>query len=208
MTKICKRCGASKPLAEFHAAPACRDGHRGECRACTNEKQCIRMARPEAKARVKEYHSRPEIRARQNAARNSPKGKESYWRRARISPSFSLSFALHRALKRRPSKNPITHAELMAMFASQDGCCAITGIKMVWQRGSLQPNSMTLDRIDSRSDYSSGNIRLICHAVNMFRGQMHDDEMLAMARAVVAQSGAKSTEPTWQNFHHFTENAL
>jgi hypothetical protein len=50
----------------------------------------------------------------------------------------------------------------------------------------LLPNSMTMDRIVPALGYTSGNVRLVCHAINRFRGQMSDTEMLAMARAIVA----------------------
>lgn len=183
--KTCRLCKQEKPFEMFHKASQCKDGHRGECIACFNELGRIRSAKPEIKARHKEYHSRPENRKRQNEARRSEKGKESYWRRAAASPSFALSFALYRALKRCPTENPITHAELMEMFERQEGLCAISGIRMTWMKGKLSPTSMSMDKIDPSLGYSKGNIRLICHAINMFRGQMQDDQMFMMALAIV-----------------------
>ncbi len=48
------------------------------------------------------------------------------------------------------------------------------------------PTSITLDRIVPELGYAKGNIRLVCHAINSFRGRMTDAEMLAMARAIIA----------------------
>ncbi len=53
---------------------------------------------------------------------------------------------------------------------------------------------MTMDRIDSSRGYSRGNVRLICHAVNMFKGTMSDDEMFAMAVALVLNLGPQRRE--------------
>ncbi len=74
----------------------------------------------------------------------------------------------------------------MEMFNRQDGCCALSGIKMTWMRGGLSPTSMSMDKIDPSLGYSRENLRLICHAINMFRGQMDDDQMYAMAEAIIA----------------------
>lgn len=34
--KICKVCGETKPLEQFHRAAGMRDGHRNECKSCLN----------------------------------------------------------------------------------------------------------------------------------------------------------------------------
>lgn len=36
--KSCSSCKQVKPLIEFYRHPACRDGYRGECKACTYDK--------------------------------------------------------------------------------------------------------------------------------------------------------------------------
>lgn len=191
--KECKCCCVSKSLELFYKAPQCLNGVRPECIECSKKRRAPYRAREDVRARNKAYHARKDVRDRANERRRSKKGKENYWRRAHASPSFALSFALYRALKRCPTKNPISHSELMVMFREQDGCCALTGFEMTWQRGGLKPNSMTMDKIDPKGGYTKDNIRLICHAVNMFRGRMTDAEMLNMARAIVTQADVKFT---------------
>lgn len=186
LEKCCTKCGCLKSLSEYYSHKGQRDGRRPDCKACVDLHQKRYRESAPGRARIKNYNSRPEVRQRANDARRSEQGKESYWRRAHASPSFAFSFALYRALKRCPTEDAITHSELMEMYRIQDGCCAITGIKMTWQRGGLKPNSMTMDKIVPELGYASGNIRLICHAVNMFRGRMSDDEMFTMALAIVA----------------------
>jgi hypothetical protein len=59
---------------------------------------------------------------------------------------------------------------------------------MTWGRGKVTATSISLDRIDADGGYTAGNVRLLCHAVNAFRGRMSDSEMIAMARAIVAKA--------------------
>lgn len=184
--KCCTKCGLVKPLSEYYSHKGQRDGTRPDCRACVDKYQKSYRKSAAGQKTIKAYNRRPDVRQRENDKRRSEKGKASYWRRAHASPSFALSFALYRALKRCQTENAITHAELMEMFRCQDGRCAITGITMVWQRGAIKPHSMTMDKIVPELGYASGNIRLICHAVNMFRGRMNDDEMYTMALAIIA----------------------
>ncbi len=75
--------------------------------------------------------------------------------------------------------------ELFALWEKQNGLCAITGIRMTWGRGRIESTSLSLDRLDPDKGYSLDNVRLVCHAVNCFRGRMSDDEMFAMALAIV-----------------------
>ncbi len=62
------------------------------------------------------------------------------------------------------------------------------------------PTSISIDRIDPSLGYSFGNIRLVCYQVNTFRGRWTDEQMLAMARAIVAKADADSKEPTWMPY--------
>ena len=57
---------------------------------------------------------------------------------------------------------------------------------MTWQRGKILPNSLSMDRIRPGEGYTRDNIRLVCHSVNMFRGNYDDATLLTMAKAIVA----------------------
>lgn len=76
----------------------------------------------------------------------------------------------------------------MEIFERQGGYCAVSGLKLTWAQGSVLPTSLSLDRIDSNESYTNDNVRLVCHAVNAFKGRMNDDEMISMARAIVAKA--------------------
>jgi len=56
---------------------------------------------------------------------------------------------------------------------------------MTWAQGKVLPTSITLDRINPDKGYTRRNVRLVCHAVNSFRGRMKDKEMLQMAKQIV-----------------------
>ena len=106
-------------------------------------------------------------------------------------PRNALTRGLIRALKRRPTSNPITSDELWQMWKDQGGRCQLTGVEMVWYGGNgrVLPNSISIDRIDSTKGYEKDNVRLICNCVNSFAGEMDDSEMLTYARLLVERHG-------------------
>lgn len=206
--KKCRLCGEEKILSDFHKAPQCLDGHRGECKKCSSSQQRLRDQTPERMAaRAADYEKNKD---KWNERRRSPEGRRKYRARVAGSPSYVLSFALYRALKRRPTENPVTHTQLMEMFLQQEGKCAVSGLTMTWMRGKIHLTSISIDRIDSKRGYSADNVRLICHAINRLRGDHTDAEMLEVARAIVAK--ADEQEPSWKGFgysapvHTFTVN--
>jgi hypothetical protein len=79
----------------------------------------------------------------------------------------------------------ITTDFIFQMWVEQDARCALSGIKMTWGGGKLQPNTLSMDRIDPLKGYFVDNVRLVCHSVNMFRGQMNDAELLNFAESIV-----------------------
>lgn len=170
--KTCSKCGKTKSLQDFPIRR--RTTKRGilrrmDCQECCNTRSRIL------------YSKNPNTPAKQRARRSA------FSRRAGT-PRHSLNINLLTALRYRPCDNPITLDELSQLFITQGGRCALSGIEMTWAKGKLLPTSITLDRIDHDGGYTSGNVRLLCHAVNSFRGRMSDDEMIAMARSIVAKA--------------------
>lgn len=82
---------------------------------------------------------------------------------------------------------------LLDMFVTQNGRCALTGIRMEEPNGYMpsggKATSISVDRIDPSLGYVEGNVRLICHCVNMFKGRMTDDEMYAVAEMLLQSRG-------------------
>lgn len=109
--------------------------------------------------------------------------------RAQASPRANIRTSLHNA-KKRGQEVAITVDDVMALWAAQGGRCALSGIEMTWAKGKTLPTSISMDRIDQTKGYVSGNVRLLCTAVNAFRGIMTDDETIAMARSIVILADA------------------
>jgi hypothetical protein len=74
----------------------------------------------------------------------------------------------------------------MALWEDQKGLCAVSGLRMTWYKGKALPTSISIDRIDSAKGYTKVNVRLVCYAVNVFRNRWSDDDMYAIATAIVA----------------------
>lgn len=136
-----------------------------------------------AAERKKKRDTDPKYRAALNA-RNA----ENMKRYRTDGPRPSLTCSLSNARKRRPNSD-LTVAQLMQMWEDQKGLCAVTGLKMTWGNGKnggrVNAFSVSIDRINHRKDYTKKNVRLVCHAVNSFRGQMTDAAMVEMAKCIV-----------------------
>lgn len=106
------------------------------------------------------------------------------WRK--LSPRSSLQNNLKNLLRRTPTETPVTPAKLMELWHKQNGLCALSSIEMTWGSGHgiARPTSISIDRIDQTRGYELDNVRLVCYAVNCFRGRMSDKEMYEMARAL------------------------
>lgn len=160
--KFCIDCGEQKPISQFHRKRTSSDGRHSYCFPCGS-------------ARSSKWESENKERAQ---------SRRLAWRRK--SPRQSLNVSLLTALRRRPCENPATLDDLMGIWEQQGGRCLLSGVKLTWATGKVEPTSITLDRKDPFGGYTAENIRLLSYAVNTFRGRMSDPEMLTMAKAIVA----------------------
>ncbi len=65
----------------------------------------------------------------------------------------------------------LTLDQLIEMYHTQDGRCAMTGILMTHQRAADQKNpyNISIDRLEITGPYSIENIQLVCKIVNLTR---------------------------------------
>lgn len=78
--------------------------------------------------------------------------------------------------------------QIDAMLRSQNYRCALTCLpfwKSLKRRGCASWDSPSMDRIRHGGPYSFGNIRIVLHCVNIFRGGMGDDIMYEVARKLI-----------------------
>ena len=160
--KLCIDCLEMKPISHFHRKRDAADGHTPYCMPCGNARSIAWQSKNKGRLASKRYAAR------------------------QANPRHSINVSLYGALKRCPTEDPATIDDIMKIWKDQSGRCAVSGIQMTWAKGSVLSTSITLDRIDPFSGYTASNIRLVCHAVNAFRGRMSDDEMFTMALAIVA----------------------
>ena len=121
------------------------------------------------------------------------------------SPRSALRGALHKRLAGRPTEDPVTIQELMDIWKAQHNKCALSGYVMTWggclqkgKNGQAAWNSISIDRIDPSRGYEKNNVRLVCHGINSFRGQMTDKKLLSVARALVRNmSGSEFDKSGW-----------
>lgn len=75
--------------------------------------------------------------------------------------------------------------------AGQDFLCALTGVELEFTRGGTDwlgkwcnPNSCTIDRIDSSKGYVQGNIQLITWRANCLKQHLDNDEFIDFCKDV------------------------
>lgn len=79
---------------------------------------------------------------------------------------------------------------LKCLWDSQNGCCAITGIKLEhrylsWMKNQQKsPYQASLDRIDNSKGYIKGNVRFVCLMYNYARNTFSDQQVLDFFRKV------------------------
>ena len=60
---------------------------------------------------------------------------------------------------------------LMELWEEQEGCCSLSGIKLVLEKGSgvneVHPYTPSIDKIDSKGGYTRGNVRITCYHMNV-----------------------------------------
>ena len=178
--KRCPSCDQHRPLTDFYVKS--KSGKLNcYCKDCdkARSRQWLEKNRDKRNAYHRGYMALPENNKRRRANR---------LKRDSESPRSVMQITLAHGLKRRPTANPATIDDLMEMFRSQDGLCALSGIRMTWNKGRQLPTSISLDRIDSSGGYSKDNLRLLCQCVNAFKCTMTDAQTIDLARAIIAKA--------------------
>jgi hypothetical protein len=73
--------------------------------------------------------------------------------------------------------------EIKVLWEKQNGKCFYTGIEMVTLPNHY--NYFSMDRYDSSKGYTSGNIVLCCHVINIMKKDMSEEDFIKYCRAVV-----------------------
>lgn len=113
---------------------------------------------------------------------NTPKGRIAH----------QVAVAKHRA-KKKGWACDLTTAWGVGQLKKQDNRCAKTGVTLefntgIGARSRENPNTPSLDRVDSRGGYTQDNVQIVSAIYNYAKNQFTDAEVRAMAGALCAAS--------------------
>lgn len=88
--------------------------------------------------------------------------------------------------KRRNIEFSLSLKEIIDLFNSQKGLCAISKIPMTSfiQKGHCNTN-ISIDRIDSSKDYTIDNVQLLCYIVNVMKHNNSIKDLLYFCKAIL-----------------------
>lgn len=89
----------------------------------------------------------------------------------------------------------ITIQDLLDIFETQNGKCAMTGIEMTHLKGNghIETN-ISIDRINNDIGYIPGNIQLVCYSANMMRRKMKDQSFKNFCKKIATTENAKKSK--------------
>ncbi len=168
--KACRICRETKPLDEYYRASGTRDGYRSECKACNgamsarryreNPGPVIERAKKWNRENAERYNER--MRAYQESGKKAVSDRKSYLKR-----TYGL-----------------TLEQYDAMFASQDGVCAICG---------KPPSNGFVLHVDH--DHVTGAIRGLLHfTCNNLLGDAEDDPVVLRSAATYVEAADPETQ--------------
>ena len=99
---------------------------------------------------------------------------------------------LNGSAKTRNLPVEVEKSDILKLWKSQNGLCALTGIPMQLVKAKRETRARCLnhyrasvDRIDSNLGYTKDNIRLVCAYVNIMRSDMTDEQLKFWCSAIL-----------------------
>lgn len=149
--------------------------HREASRRCKAEKE-------------DEYREKNRAASLRWQANNRDKAREKNRRWQANNPAKKLFNQCQQCARKRGQECTITVEMIDAMLAPM--ACSVTGLPLTWERGSARTNpwSPSIDRLDNERGYMPGNVRVVCWAFNLARGEFPDEVVMTMAKALAARA--------------------
>lgn len=164
--KVCKRCGAEKPIEVFSKNKTRRDGLQDYCKVCNGEinKQWLNQHREQYRQSQASWYKKNRDRLRVKMADYAKTPTERYRQ-------------IKRRAKLRNVGIVITKSEFIDWFNAQKDVCyyckrPLTG----YENGSLR--GLTVDRKDNTRLYEVGNLVLACMRCNVMKGSWLTEEQM------------------------------
>jgi hypothetical protein len=118
----------------------------------------------------------------------NPEKYRKWW----VKATSSIEGAL-KVLCRSKGRN-LDPSAILQMFYSQEGKCAISGVKMTWGfgRGRVSTN-VSIDRVDSSKGYTVDNVQLVCDYVNCMKLDQPQEKFIQWCEIIVGYSESKQS---------------
>jgi hypothetical protein len=156
---ICNQCKRNVAFYEFN-------GESGICKTCiyiNSRRELFRKNKSDKKNKVKKVQ-----------------------KTKKINDAIGISFQIYSRLKTRAKQKGISF-DLTQDWIKQklnEGACSVTGISLDF-KNPRSPFSPSWDRLDSNLGYTKDNVRLVCWIYNCAKNEWNDDDVLAMAEAII-----------------------
>ena len=149
--KICTKCNIWKPFSEFHIDNQKKSGLYSHCKSCKEEYN-------DNRCRFKVWFINKRSRVKYN-------GNKEFTIEPTDIPGVKI-----RRIKGRNGRWTWEATEYPKV-------CSKWGIELNWEKtgGSSAVNSPSLDRINPDKGYIPGNVRIVCNAYNMAKGNCPPD---------------------------------
>ncbi len=92
----------------------------------------------------------------------------------------------------------LTITEIDELWAKQSGRCALTGLELVMPERYVENSDVgtaSLDRIDSKKGYVTGNVQWVHKDVNRMKHAFPTERFLELCRAVVSYESKNAAQP-------------
>lgn len=178
--RTCRECGATSDKTKFKKG-------KNLCVPCSS--QYMREWKEKNKERIKAYRSQPEVRkARQENVRRAVQRSPEAFLRTLWHHIRKYSKQKRKNLKKAVLVVTITYQDLLDLWQSQNGLCALTHTQMDHVFNSLK--TVSVDRINSSKGYIPGNVQLVCKWVNLAKQDASNQDMKdVLLEAFKATSG-------------------
>jgi hypothetical protein len=157
--KVCKQCGAVKPLREFHRTKFNKSGRMAKCKECHSFNCHI-------------YYLENQQRCQDNSWAYYHNNKEKHiacCKRWMKKNKWFGSYAGHRQrAKEKGHKFDLTGQDVKELFAPPKNC-AVTGKRLKHNKAKVGPDSPCMCRKDFKKGYTKKTVQLVSFSETMKR---------------------------------------
>lgn len=86
--------------------------------------------------------------------------------------------------KRRNIKFLISIKDAWHQYQKQEGKCALSGVKLTFQKDRLTKGTASIDRIDSNKPYTKNNIQWVHKTVNLMKNKQNEADFIKFCKLI------------------------